>query len=273
MSPTPQSSARFGSSHSRGYTLANERRFRLGHGADDGEHRAAQSQLAGTGSIMTRDPPSTRMNRNRPRGRDEACAVSATRMPELAPNGQIPAAMMVRRPDCHGPCLPPAVRNAPIVHRKKIRRYRRRHVCIARSVLLAPRQYGFPSANASKSRYFPNNRTQWSVDGIPRPWENPKRPLANLFRRDSTPCMIRAGFLDSESRRDLIDLGRDGSVDHRLGRRANALVLLDDGMSCGEVARVLLLDDDTVRTWYRLYQEEGIEGLAGFGHGGGTCPA
>jgi transposase len=61
--------------------------------------------------------------------------------------------------------------------------------------------------------------------------------------------MIRAGFLDPESRRDLIELGRDGSV----ARRANALVLLDDGMSCGAVAKVLLLDDDTVRTWYRLY--------------------
>ena len=83
--------------------------------------------------------------------------------------------------------------------------------------------------------------------------------------------MIRAGFLDPESRRDLIELGRDGSVAHRLARRANALVLLDDGMSCGTVARVLLLDDDTVRTWYRLYQQDGIEGLAGFGHEGSMC--
>jgi Helix-turn-helix domain len=70
---------------------------------------------------------------------------------------------------------------------------------------------------------------------------------------------------------DLIDLGRDGSVAHRLARRANALVLLDDGMSCGEVAKVLLLDDDTVRTWYRLYEDEGIEGLASFGYDGSTC--
>ena len=100
---------------------------------------------------------------------------------------------------------------------------------------------------------------------------NPKSPLANQFRRDSTRCMIRAGFLDPESRRDLIELGRDGSVAHRLARRANALVLLDDGMSCGDVARVLLLDDDTVCTWYRLYQDEGIEGLASFGHDGSAC--
>jgi putative transposase len=31
-------------------------------------------------------------------------------------------------------------------------------------------------------------------------------------------------------------------VTHRLARRANALVLLDDGLSCEQVARVLLLD-------------------------------
>jgi transposase len=83
--------------------------------------------------------------------------------------------------------------------------------------------------------------------------------------------MIRAGFLDPESRSDLIDLGHDGSVAHRLARRASALVLLDDRMSCGEVAKVLLLDDDTVRTWYRLYEDERIEGLASFGYDGRTC--
>jgi hypothetical protein len=55
-------------------------------------------------------------------------------------------------------------------------------------------------------------------------------------------------LLDSESRRDLIGLTRDGSAAHRLARRANALVLLDDGMSCTAVAKVLFLDDDTVRS-------------------------
>jgi hypothetical protein len=66
--------------------------------------------------------------------------------------------------------------------------------------------------------------------------------------------MIRHGFLDSESRRDLIDLVRDGSIAHRLARRANALILLDDGMSCAAVAKVLFLDNDTIRTRYQLYQ-------------------
>jgi len=49
--------------------------------------------------------------------------------------------------------------------------------------------------------------------------------------------MIRPGFLDSESRLDLIELARDGSAAHRLARRANARVLLDDGMSCEAIAR------------------------------------
>ena len=83
--------------------------------------------------------------------------------------------------------------------------------------------------------------------------------------------MIRPGFLDSESRQDLIELTRDGSAAHRLARRANALLLLDDGMSCEAVAKVLYLDDDTIRTWHRRYQEDGVEGLANFGHEGGTC--
>ena len=83
--------------------------------------------------------------------------------------------------------------------------------------------------------------------------------------------MIRPSFLDSESRQDLIELTRDGSAAHRLARRANALLLLDDGMSCGAVAKVLYLDDDTIRTWHRLYQEDGIEGLASFGYEGCAC--
>src|ERR1700755_3011708 len=88
---------------------------------------------------------------------------------------------------------------------------------------------------------------------------------------DSAGCMIRSGFLDGESQQDLIELARDESAPHRLARRANALVLLDDGMSCEAVAKVLLLDDDTIRTWYRLYEEDGIEGLASFGYEGGVC--
>ena len=77
--------------------------------------------------------------------------------------------------------------------------------------------------------------------------------------------MIRAGFLDPASRKDLIELARDGSVPHRLARRANAILLLADGMTCEATARVLFIDDDTIRTWFRNYEEDGIEGLTTFG--------
>ena len=83
--------------------------------------------------------------------------------------------------------------------------------------------------------------------------------------------MIRSGFLDGGWRQDLIELARDGSAAHRLARRANALVLLDDGMSCEAIAKLLLLNEDTIRTWHRLYAEEGIEGLASFGYAGSAC--
>jgi len=83
--------------------------------------------------------------------------------------------------------------------------------------------------------------------------------------------MIRPGFLDRESRQDLIELARNGSAAHRLARRANALVLLDDGMSCEAIAKVLLLDDDTIRRWHGLFIEDGLEGLTRFEAGGSVC--
>jgi transposase len=83
--------------------------------------------------------------------------------------------------------------------------------------------------------------------------------------------MRKSGFLTADERQTLIELSRDGLAQHRLARRANALVLLDRGMSYREVASVLLLDDDTVRTWRQIFETEGVEGLAGF-HFGGRQP-
>jgi transposase len=84
--------------------------------------------------------------------------------------------------------------------------------------------------------------------------------------------MIRGGFLTAEERQDLTELARDGLAEHRLARRANALVLLDRGMSCDEVGRVLLIDDATIRTWHRLFEKDGVDGLAGFNYGGRASP-
>ena len=66
--------------------------------------------------------------------------------------------------------------------------------------------------------------------------------------------MVRSGFLSDEDRKTLTALARDGSLPCRVTRRANALVLLDQGMSCQEVADVLLYDDDTIRGWHKLFE-------------------
>ena len=37
-------------------------------------------------------------------------------------------------------------------------------------------------------------------------------------------------------------------------------------MSCAAIAKVLYLDDDTIRYWYQLYGEKGLSWLADFGY-------
>ena len=54
--------------------------------------------------------------------------------------------------------------------------------------------------------------------------------------------MILPGFFCRERNvPPLVALASDGFVTHRLALRANALVLLDKGMSCEQVAKVLTL--------------------------------
>lgn len=77
--------------------------------------------------------------------------------------------------------------------------------------------------------------------------------------------------MDAESRQDLIEIARDVSALHGLGRRANALVLLDKGWSCEQVSAALMIDDDTVRTWFKLYERDGIDGLMELPWMGRSC--
>ena len=80
--------------------------------------------------------------------------------------------------------------------------------------------------------------------------------------------MIRGGFLSPRQRAELIGLLRDGRTEQRLARRANAMLLLDDGWSCERTAKALYLDDDTVRDWRKVYDEGGVERLRRFEAGG-----
>ncbi|MEO5375489.1 MAG: helix-turn-helix domain-containing protein, partial [Alphaproteobacteria bacterium] len=51
---------------------------------------------------------------------------------------------------------------------------------------------------------------------------------------------------------------------------AHAILLLDDGMSAPDVARVMYVDDDTVYQWHRRWGEGGAMRLSEFGWKGSS---
>ena len=81
--------------------------------------------------------------------------------------------------------------------------------------------------------------------------------------------MIRPGFLSSADRIELEACVRRQREDHGIARRANAILLLDDGKSCQEISDFLYLDDDTIRGWHKTYLQDGWDALAFDGWKGG----
>ena len=82
--------------------------------------------------------------------------------------------------------------------------------------------------------------------------------------------MIRRGCLRRGSlKADRVGARRIGGLARDATR--NALVLLDDGFSCQEVADAFLLNDDTIRGWFKLFEQRGIEGLTIFDVGESAC--
>lgn len=79
---------------------------------------------------------------------------------------------------------------------------------------------------------------------------------------DSCEGMIRSGFLSPSDRRELLACVRSHREDHGVARRANEILMLDDGESCTQIAKFLYLDDDTIRGWYNTYRESGWEALS-----------
>jgi len=56
--------------------------------------------------------------------------------------------------------------------------------------------------------------------------------------------------------------------DQRKADRLKAVYLLGKGWSAAQVSEALLVDDDTVRNWFKRYQEQGQEGLIKWSVGG-----
>ena len=104
---------------------------------------------------------------------------------------------------------------------------------------------------------------------ILRVLRNPKFWVDAAWLSDSVAGMIRPGFLSPPERRELEACVRRQREDHGTARRANAILLLDDGKSCEQIAEFLYLDDDTIRGWYKAYHRDGQSGLALDGWKGG----
>ncbi len=65
----------------------------------------------------------------------------------------------------------------------------------------------------------------------------------------------------SDERQILEGLVRQRKANGLVVRRANALLLLDDGMSASDVGRVLYLDVETIRLWRSRFVSEGRASL------------
>jgi len=81
--------------------------------------------------------------------------------------------------------------------------------------------------------------------------------------------MIHPNFLSTASRLELERCLRRLREEYGIARRANAILLLDKGKSCAEIAEFLYLDDDTIRGWYKAFRQEGWDALALDGWQGG----
>ena len=105
-----------------------------------------------------------------------------------------------------------------------------------------------------------NEKRDWRIYTPIHVWVRKSLNFADLAGSDS---MIRRISREDDTQK-LIALAREGSVASRVTRRANALVLLTTGGSCQEVADAFLLNDDTIRGWFKLFEQRGIEGLTSF---------
>lgn len=81
--------------------------------------------------------------------------------------------------------------------------------------------------------------------------------------------MPHAKFLSVSDRAYLVSVLRCPSEDHGIARRANAILLLDDGMSHAKVAEVLYLHEGTIKDWHKRYRDGGFDELSTFDWQGG----
>ena len=88
-----------------------------------------------------------------------------------------------------------------------------------------------------------------------------RKPFDRISRIDSSHRMkANCNFLSGADRAVLVEIVRDGLEEHRIVRRANALILLIEWQEVRASGEALFLDDSTIRVWLKAYQEGGVEG-------------
>ena len=75
---------------------------------------------------------------------------------------------------------------------------------------------------------------------------------------DSFLSMIRPNFLSAANRLELERCLRRHREEYGIARCANAILLLDKGKSCAEIAEFLYLDDDAIRGWHKAFRQGGL---------------
>ena len=81
--------------------------------------------------------------------------------------------------------------------------------------------------------------------------------------------MIKKGFQSAKERAALQAVQCDPSESRRVTQRANAILQLDDGLSCVKVGEMLHLNNDTVRGWLKRYRAGGLDELTASHYRGG----
>ncbi len=81
--------------------------------------------------------------------------------------------------------------------------------------------------------------------------------------------MVNSGFLTIEQRKELKSIARKPSEMNGVGRRALAMLWLDEGWSHERIAAALFINEGTVREWRNHYFDGGLDRLSTFDWQGG----
>jgi transposase len=87
------------------------------------------------------------------------------------------------------------------------------------------------------------------------------------------PVVVAEPLKVSDEQRGALDvMARSSSLPHRKVVQARALLLAADGVANNEIARRCSTTADSVRSWRRRFEAEGVEGVGRIAPGRGRKP-